>query len=53
MPTTLPSASATSRWWRSRCERKNGPARSGPMTAAASAMSASPSAAAGERISNA
>src|SRR5919204_630003 len=33
MPTTSPSSSATSTWWRSRCERTNGPAR-GPRPAA-------------------
>src|SRR5437867_13419802 len=33
MPTTSPSSSATSTWWRSRCERTKGPAR-GPRLAA-------------------
>src|SRR5919106_5968595 len=51
MPTTSPPASATSRWWRSGWGPTKGPARSGPMTAPASAMRASVSTGCGERIS--
>src|SRR5262245_15317063 len=46
-----PSASATTRWWRSMCERMKAPARSSPMTSAASSAQPGASATRGSRTS--